>query len=105
MSYPPSPETCFISPLTCSNNSSSISPSLIPFVVPTPASICPPDSSTARCNFLHVLLFVYPCCLTFHSPSPYTFSPVESTTMCIGSFLELRGNITSNPLMRLHKVI
>lgn len=37
-------------------------------------------SSTARCSFLQMRLRSLPCFLTFHSPSPKTFRPVESIT-------------------------
>ena len=36
--------------------------------------------STARCNFRQIRRRSLPCFLTFHSPSPKTFSPVESIT-------------------------
>ncbi|VGF07219.1 Uncharacterised protein [Klebsiella quasipneumoniae] len=38
--------------------------------------------STARCNFRQIRRRSLPCFLTFHSPSPKTFSPVESITRC-----------------------
>ncbi len=39
--------------------------------------------STARCNLRHTRRFSAPCFLTFHSPSPNTFSPVESITRSV----------------------
>lgn len=41
-------------------------------------------NATPKCNFLQVLRLEVPCCRTFHSPSPYTLSPVESNTISVG---------------------
>src|SRR5699024_12676872 len=38
--------------------------------------------STARCSLRQIRRRSWPCFLTFHSPSPKTFSPVESITRC-----------------------
>ena len=40
-------------------------------------------ASTARCRFRQIRRRSLPCFLTFHSPSPETFSPVESITRCM----------------------
>jgi len=39
-------------------------------------------SSTPMWILRQVRRLLQPCLRTFHSPSPYTFSPLESTTTC-----------------------
>jgi hypothetical protein len=46
-------------------------------------------ASIARCNLRQVRRFSLPCLRIFHLPSPYTFSPVASTTMMFSAAPEV----------------
>ena len=53
-------------------------------VVTVAAAIRPVSASTAMCNLRHDRRVFVPCFASSYSPDPQSFSPVLSTSRCIG---------------------
>lgn len=75
------------------------------FEVAQTPTICCVSTSIAKCSLRHVRLLLQPCVRTFHSPSPYTFTPVESIHKCNFSLKFRNGNFTSNDDNRRQSVV